>query len=93
MRLDKWIVGALGILGIGVFVIAAEPAGGCRLLKKIPLGAAAAAVSISTTSRWTAGPPRVSVSWNGGCPSKRGHWAAIGKITGLKRNHGVARII
>jgi YVTN family beta-propeller protein len=93
MRLSKWFVISLGILGVGIFVAVAAPAGGYHLLKKLPLEAAPGGgeyfdyVTVDSAARrvyLSHGTEVVVLNADSG--------ATVGKITGTKRNHGVALV-
>jgi YVTN family beta-propeller protein len=93
MRPGKWFIVTVCILGIGIFVCAAPPAGGYHLLKKIPLEAAPGGgeyfdyVTVDSAARrayLSHGTEVVVLNADTG--------ATIGKVTGMKRNHGVALV-
>src|SRR5215831_2012315 len=93
MRLGKWFITVLGVLGIGIIVLAALPVGGYHLLKKIPLGAAEGGgeyfdyITVDSASRHaylSHGTELVVLNVDSG--------SVVGKITGMKRNHGVALV-
>jgi YVTN family beta-propeller protein len=93
MRLGKWVVVGLGILCIGIMVLLAAPAGGYHMLKKIPLGAAEGGgeyfdyITVDSAARrvyLAHGTEVVVLDLDAG--------ATVGKIGGMKRNHGVALV-
>jgi YVTN family beta-propeller protein len=93
MRFRARLIIGLCSLCIGAFVLLAAPAGGYHLLKKIPLGAAAGGgeyfdyITVDATARrayLSHGTEIVVLNADTG--------ASIGKITGMKRNHGVALV-
>jgi DNA-binding beta-propeller fold protein YncE len=92
MRPGKWVVVGLGILGLGIMVLVAAP-GGYHLLKKIPLGAAEGGgeyfdyVTVDSAARrayLSHGTEVIVLNLDTG--------AAVGKVGGMKRNHGVALV-
>ena len=93
MHLGKSFIISLCILVIGTIVVAAIPAGSYHLLKKIPLGAAEGGgeyfdyITVDAAARrayLSHGTEVVVVNADTG--------AIVGKITGMKRNHGVALV-
>src|SRR5215467_2180340 len=93
MRLNKWFIVALFTLGIDIIVLAALPVGGYHLLKKIPLGTAEGGgeyfdyITVDSASRrayLSHGTELVVLNVDSG--------SVVGKITGMKRNHGVALV-
>jgi YVTN family beta-propeller protein len=93
MHIRNWFVIAVCILGVGIIAFAAAPAGGYHLLKKIPLGAATGGgeyfdyITVDAASRrayLSHGTEMIVLNVDTGAP--------IGKITGMKRNHGVALV-
>jgi YVTN family beta-propeller protein len=93
MQFGKWFIVSLCILVIGTVVVTAIPAGGYHLLKKIPLGAAEGGgeyfdyITVDADARrayLSHGTEVVVVNAETG--------AVVGKIAGMKRNHGVALV-
>ena len=93
MRLNKWFIVALLTLGIHIIILAALPVGGYHLLKKIPLGAAEGGgeyfdyITVDSATRrayLSHGTEVVVLNVDSG--------SVVGKITGMKRNHGVALV-
>lgn len=81
------------VLCIGAYVLAAPPAGGYHLLKKIPLGAAEGGSEYFDYITIDADARRVYLSH--GTEVKvldADTGAGVGAITGLKRDHGVALV-
>src|SRR5215467_14024961 len=93
MRLNKWFIVALLTLGIHIIILAASSLGGYHLLKKIPLGAAEGGgeyfdyITVDSAARrlYLSHGTEVKV-----LDADTG--AAIGNITGLKRDHGIALV-
>jgi YVTN family beta-propeller protein len=93
MRFSKWFMNLLCLLVFGLLALAAIPAGGYHLLKRIPLGAAEGGgeyfdyITIDSAARrayLSHGTDVVVLNVDSG--------ASVGKITGMKRNHGVALV-
>src|SRR5215813_8575845 len=87
------VVLGLFILSLGAFLLTAAPTGGYHLLKKIPLGAAEGGNeyfdyinvdSINRRAYLSHGTEFLVVNADTG--------AVLGKVTGMKRNHGVALV-
>jgi YVTN family beta-propeller protein len=93
MKIGKQIVIGLCVSCIGAFILAAPPAGGYHLLKKVPFGAAAGGgeyfdyITVDSEARrayLSHGTEVRVVDVESG--------AEIGNITGLKRDHGIALV-
>src|SRR5215471_16580568 len=93
MQFGKWFAISLFILALGAIVVAAIPAAGYHLLKQIPLGAAEGGgeyfdyITVDAASRHaylSHGTEVVVLNVDSG--------SVVGKITGMKRNHGVALV-
>src|SRR5215831_2530201 len=87
------VVFGICILSVGAFLLPASPTGGYHLLKTIPLGAAEGGneyfdyITVDSTNRrayLSHGTEFLIVNADTG--------AVLGKVTGMKRNHGVALI-
>lgn len=84
---------ALGFLWLGVYIVAAPPAGGYHLLKTVPLGAADDGREYFDYITFDPVTRRVYLSH--GTEVKvldADTFAVVGNITGLKRDHGVALV-
>jgi DNA-binding beta-propeller fold protein YncE len=81
----------LGMLLLGACALAFQATGGYHLLKKIPLGAAEGGGEYFDYITFDAGARRVYLSHGTEIEVvDADKWSSIGKVTGLKRDHGVA---
>src|SRR5215471_20156069 len=91
MQFGKWFAISLFILALGAIVVAAIPAAGYHLLKKIPLGAAEGGGEYFDYVTVDAGARRAYLSHGTEVVVVNADTGAVvGKISGMKRNHGVA---
>ena len=93
MRFSKWCMNSMCLFVFGTLALAAIPAGGYHLMKRIPLGAAEGGgeyfdyITIDPAARrayLSHGTEIVVLNVDSG--------VSLGKITGMKRNHGVALV-
>src|ERR1700676_828008 len=84
---------AMGLLGLGAYVLLAAPVGGYHLIRTIPLGAAEGGGEYFDYITVDAAARRVYLSHGTEIVVLNADSGTVeGKITGFKRNHGVALV-